>query len=214
MKGKQLSLFPEKTGNWSEADGKVTINPVPFVDEVEEFNKTFNKPNNYEPLIPEKKEWQFVYDFILEELEEKRRLARLGGGQKRIDTQHAKGKLTARERIDLLLDENSFEEWDMFVEHRCTDFDMDQQHVPGDGVVIGYGTINGRLVFVFSQDFTVFGGALVGIGFGLMLKYGGTSGGTDIPVKILNQKFDVPISTSLYLFDGLVVSIGIIAFFK
>ena len=97
---------------------------------------------------------------ILEELEEKRRLARLGGGQKRIDTQHAKGKLTARERIDLLLDENSFEEWDMFVEHRCTDFDMDQQHVPGDGVVIGYGTINGRLVFVFSQDFTVFGGAL------------------------------------------------------
>ena len=97
---------------------------------------------------------------ILEQLEEKRRLARLGGGQKRIDTQHAKGKLTARERLDLLLDENSFEEWDMFVEHRCTDFGMDQQHVPGDGVVIGYGTINGRLVFVFSQDFTVFGGAL------------------------------------------------------
>jgi propionyl-CoA carboxylase beta chain len=97
---------------------------------------------------------------ILEQLEEKRRLARLGGGQKRIDAQHAKGKLTARERVDLLLDENSFEEWDMFVEHRCNDFDMDQQHVPGDGVVIGYGTINGRLVFVFSQDFTVFGGAL------------------------------------------------------
>ena len=97
---------------------------------------------------------------ILEELEEKRRLARLGGGQKRIDAQHAKGKLTARERVGLLLDENSFEEWDMFVEHRCNDFDMDQQHVPGDGVVIGYGTINGRLVFVFSQDFTVFGGAL------------------------------------------------------
>ena len=71
---------------------------------------------------------------ILEELEEKRRLARLGGGQKRIDAQHAKGKLTARERLDLLLDDNSFEEWDMFVEHRCTDFDMDQQHVPGDGV--------------------------------------------------------------------------------
>ena len=71
---------------------------------------------------------------ILEQLEEKRRLARLGGGQKRIDAQHAKGKLTARERVDLLLDENSFEEWDMFVEHRCNDFDMDQQHVPGDGV--------------------------------------------------------------------------------
>jgi propionyl-CoA carboxylase beta chain len=97
---------------------------------------------------------------ILEELKNKRRLALLGGGQNRIDAQHAKGKLTARERIDLLLDENSFEEWDMFVEHRCTDFDMDQQQVPGDGVVIGYGTINGRLVFVFSQDFTVFGGAL------------------------------------------------------
>jgi len=97
---------------------------------------------------------------ILEQLEDKRSRARLGGGQKRIDAQHAKGKLTARERLDLLLDEGSFEEWDMFVEHRCTDFDMDQQHVPGDGVVIGYGTINGRLVFVFSQDFTVFGGAL------------------------------------------------------
>jgi len=97
---------------------------------------------------------------ILAELEDKRSRARLGGGQKRIDAQHAKGKLTARERLDLLLDEGSFEEWDMFVEHRCTDFDMDQQHVPGDGVVIGYGTINGRLVFVFSQDFTVFGGAL------------------------------------------------------
>jgi len=97
---------------------------------------------------------------ILAELEAKRDRARLGGGQKRIDAQHAKGKLTARERIDLLLDNDSFEEWDMFVEHRCTDFDMDQQHVPGDGVIIGYGTINGRLVFVFSQDFTVFGGSL------------------------------------------------------
>ena len=73
---------------------------------------------------------------ILKELEEKRQLARLGGGQKRIDAQHAKGKLTARERLELLLDNNSFEEWDMFVEHRCSDFDMDQQHVPGDGVII------------------------------------------------------------------------------
>ena len=96
----------------------------------------------------------------IEQLEEKRRLARLGGGQKRIDAQHAKGKLTARERIELLLDDDSFEEWDMLVEHRCSDFDMDQQKIPGDGVVVGYGTINGRLVFVFSQDFTVFGGAL------------------------------------------------------
>jgi propionyl-CoA carboxylase beta chain len=97
---------------------------------------------------------------ILEQLEQKREAARLGGGQKRIDAQHKKGKLTARERLDVLLDEGSFEEWDMFVEHRCTDFGMEQNKVPGDGVVTGYGTINGRLVFVFSQDFTVFGGAL------------------------------------------------------
>ena len=97
---------------------------------------------------------------ILEQLEHKRAAARMGGGQKRIDAQHAKGKLSARERIEVLLDVGSFEEWDMFVEHRCADFGMDQTHIPGDGVVTGYGTINGRLVFVFSQDFTVFGGAL------------------------------------------------------
>ena len=97
---------------------------------------------------------------ILEQLEQKRELARLGGGQKRIDAQHAKGKLTARERIELLLDEGTFEEWDMFVEHRCADFGMQDNKIPGDGVVTGYGMINGRLVFVFSQDFTVFGGAL------------------------------------------------------
>ena len=76
--GKQLTLFPDKTGNWSEVDGKVTINPVPFVDEVEIFNKTFGKPNNYEPKIPEKKEWQFVYDFVLEELEEYRQACENG----------------------------------------------------------------------------------------------------------------------------------------
>ena len=97
---------------------------------------------------------------ILEQLEAKRELARLGGGQKRIDSQHKKGKLTARERIELLLDEGTFEEWDMFVEHRCVDFGMEENKIPGDGVVTGYGMINGRLVFVFSQDFTVFGGAL------------------------------------------------------
>ncbi|NMG03911.1 acyl-CoA carboxylase subunit beta [Azoarcus taiwanensis] len=97
---------------------------------------------------------------IIRQLDEKRQKARLGGGQKRIDSQHAKGKLTARERIELLLDEGSFEEWDMFKEHRCTDFGMGAEHVPGDGVVTGYGTVNGRLVFVFSQDFTVFGGSL------------------------------------------------------
>ena len=97
---------------------------------------------------------------ILQQLEAKRELARLGGGQKRIDAQHKKGKLTARERLEVLLDEGSFEEWDMFVEHRCVDFGMQDQKIPGDGVVTGYGMINGRLVFVFSQDFTVFGGAL------------------------------------------------------
>ncbi len=97
---------------------------------------------------------------IIHELEERRKRARLGGGQKRIDAQHDRGKLTARERIDVFLDEESFEEWDMFVEHRCTDFNMQETSTPGDGVVTGYGTVNGRLVFVFSQDFTVFGGSL------------------------------------------------------
>ncbi len=97
---------------------------------------------------------------IIEQLENKRAAARQGGGEERIRRQHAKGKLTARERIELLLDEGSFEEWDMFVEHRCVDFGMEQQRIPGDGVVTGYGTVCGRLVFVFSQDFTVFGGSL------------------------------------------------------
>src|SRR4051794_28317772 len=97
---------------------------------------------------------------IIEQLEKKRAAARQGGGAKRIAAQHAKGKLSARERIELLLDEDTFEEWDMFVEHRCTDFGMADNKVPGDGVVTGYGMINGRLVFVYSQDFTVFGGAL------------------------------------------------------
>ncbi len=97
---------------------------------------------------------------ILQQLEDKRAAAKLGGGQKRIESQHAKGKLTARERIEVLLDENSFEEWDTFVEHRCHDFGMEETSIPGDGVVTGHGTINGRLVFVYSQDFTVFGGSL------------------------------------------------------
>src|SRR5512138_2128033 len=97
---------------------------------------------------------------ILEQLERKRGAARLGGGEKRVAAQHAKGKLTARERIELLMDEGTFEEWDMFVEHRSSDFGMADNKIPGDGVVTGYGMINGRLVFVFSQDFTVFGGAL------------------------------------------------------
>ncbi|HSF94248.1 MAG TPA: acyl-CoA carboxylase subunit beta [Thermohalobaculum sp.] len=97
---------------------------------------------------------------ILGQLEARRAEARLGGGQKRIDAQHSKGKLTARERIELLLDEDSFEEFDMFVAHRCTDFGMDEVKMPGDGVVTGWGTVNGRQVYVFSQDFTVFGGSL------------------------------------------------------
>ncbi|MEM7529772.1 MAG: acyl-CoA carboxylase subunit beta [Pseudomonadota bacterium] len=97
---------------------------------------------------------------ILEQLEARRAEARLGGGQKRIDAQHARGKLTARERIELLLDEGSFEEYDMFVAHRCTEFGMAATSYPGDGVVTGWGTINGRQVYVFSQDFTVFGGSV------------------------------------------------------
>ena len=97
---------------------------------------------------------------ILRQLEAKRAAARVGGGEKRIQAQHAKGKLTARERLEMLLDPESFEEYDMFVEHRCEDFGMAEQRIPGDGVVTGWGTINGRLVFVFSQDFTVFGGSL------------------------------------------------------
>jgi len=97
---------------------------------------------------------------IIAALEGRRQEARLGGGQKRIDTQHAKGKLTARERLDVLLDPGSFEEYDMFVTHRAVDFGMDETIIPGDGVVTGWGTINGRLTYVFSQDFTVFGGSL------------------------------------------------------
>ncbi|MBI3274947.1 MAG: acyl-CoA carboxylase subunit beta [Methylocystis sp.] len=98
---------------------------------------------------------------ILDALEHRRASARLGGGHKRIEAQHARGKLTARERIDLLLDHGSFEEFDMFVEHRCADFGMDQgEKISGDGVVTGWGTVNGRATFVFAKDFTVFGGSL------------------------------------------------------
>lgn len=97
---------------------------------------------------------------IQQMLENKREQARQGGGERRIAAQHGKGKLTARERLDLLFDDGTFEEWDMFVEHRCVDFGMADQRIPGDGVVTGYGMINGRLAFAFSQDFTVFGGAL------------------------------------------------------
>ena len=98
----------------------------------------------------------------ISELERRNLEADLGGGQKRIDQQHAKGKLTARERIEYLLDDGSFEEIDKFVVHRCQDFGMDKKKIPGDGVVTGYGTVDGRSVFIFSQDFTVFGGSLSG----------------------------------------------------
>src|SRR5450631_1342628 len=98
---------------------------------------------------------------IREKLETRRASARLGGGQKRIDAQHKRGKLTARERIDLLLDHGSFEEFDMFVQHRCVDFGMDKEDkIPGDGVVTGWGTVNGRVVYLFAKDFTVLGGSL------------------------------------------------------
>jgi propionyl-CoA carboxylase beta chain len=98
---------------------------------------------------------------VLEKLEDRRAGARLGGGERRIAAQHKRGKLTARERIELLLDKDSFEEFDMFVQHRAVDFGMDKaEKIPGDGVVTGWGTVNGRTVFVFSKDFTVFGGSL------------------------------------------------------
>src|SRR5574344_2906457 len=96
----------------------------------------------------------------IKELIAKREKARLGGGEKAIEKQHAKGKYTARERIAQLLDEGSFEEMDMFVEHRCTNFGQEKKHFLGDGVVTGYGTVEGRLVYGFAQDFTVFGGSL------------------------------------------------------
>jgi propionyl-CoA carboxylase beta chain len=99
-------------------------------------------------------------DDILEQLEKRRADARLGGGERRIAAQHERGKLTARERIEVLLDEGSFEEFDMFVEHRCSDFGMERTRIPGDGVVTGWGTVSGRLIYVFAKDFTVFGGSL------------------------------------------------------
>ena len=97
---------------------------------------------------------------IVKELKQKKERARISGGLKRQEAQHAKGKLTARERIEVLADKDSFVEYDMFVEHRSTDFGMEKQRPPGDGVITGWGTINGRMVYVFSQDFTVFGGSL------------------------------------------------------
>lgn len=99
-------------------------------------------------------------NYINRMLEERRQVARQGGGEKRIEAQHARGKLTARERIDLLLDPGSFEEIDMFVEHDCHEFGMEERKIPGDGVVTGWGTVNGRPIYVYAKDFTVFGGSL------------------------------------------------------
>src|SRR6516164_1298129 len=97
---------------------------------------------------------------IVAELDRRRLIARQGGGTRRIDAQHKRGKLTARERIELLVDDGSFEEYDTFVEHRCTDFGMGDTKFPGDGVVTGWGTINGRIIYIFAKDFTLFGGSL------------------------------------------------------
>src|SRR5690606_3579012 len=128
----------------------------------------------------------FMQD-IIRQLEEKRAQARQGGGAKRVEAQHAKGKLTARERLELLLDPGSFEEWDMCVEHDCSDFGMAEQKTPGDGVVTGYGTINGRPVFVFSQDFTVFGGSLSAAHAGKICKIMDTAMKVGAPVIGLND---------------------------
>uniref|UniRef100_A0A673WK14 Propionyl-CoA carboxylase beta chain, mitochondrial n=1 Tax=Salmo trutta TaxID=8032 RepID=A0A673WK14_SALTR len=116
-------------------------------------------------LTREARRWYSVSHLSVQErIDRKRNAALIGGGQKRIDAQHKRGKLTARERVELLLDKDSFVEYDMFVEHRCSDFGMEEDHnkFAGDSVVTGQGRINGRLVYVFSQDFTVFGGSLSG----------------------------------------------------
>src|SRR5258707_12407955 len=97
---------------------------------------------------------------IRENLERRRASARAGGGERRIEAQHTRGKISARERVELLMDKSSFEEFDMFVEHRSSEFGMDKTKIPGDGVVTGWGTVNGRTVFAFAKDFTVFGGSL------------------------------------------------------
>src|SRR3990170_2642160 len=120
---------------------------------------TYIYPSKF-PVMNNRKTNDQILQKKFEALEKKNRESLLGGGEKRIQQQHAKGKLTARERIHLLLDEGSFEELGKFVMHRCKDFGLDKEYYLGDGVVTGYGTVNGRLVYVFSQDFTVFGGSL------------------------------------------------------
>src|SRR5690606_9234160 len=117
----------------------------------------FTAPDSF---LPSKQGFVPAMRNVLDELERRRAIARIGGGEARIAAQHKRGKLTARERIELLMDEDSFEEFDMYVEHRSTDFGMEKTKIPGDGVVTGWGTINGRVVYVFAKDFTVFGGSL------------------------------------------------------
>ncbi|RYG65891.1 hypothetical protein EON64_10965 [archaeon] len=110
--------------------------------------------------LPEQRSLLQLKNAFKQRLEDARAQAELGGGQARIDAQHKKGKLTARERLSLLLDEGSFREYDTFKTHRCTEFGLENEQYFGDGVVTGHGTIHGRKAFVFSQDFTVFGGSL------------------------------------------------------
>src|SRR2546425_10970686 len=132
-------------------------------------------------------------DERVEELRRRKALAKLGGGKGRTDAQRAKGKRTARERVELLLDPGSFVELDAFVEHRTTEFGMDKKRVPGDGVVTGHGTIDGRAVFVFSQDFTVFGGSLGGMHAHKIVKIMDTAVKVGAPVISLNDSGGAPL---------------------
>src|SRR5579863_412547 len=124
---------------------------------------------------------------LLDELERRNQQAEAGGGRERRERQHREGKLGARERIELLLDEGTFEESDAFVTHRCTDFGMDEKRVPGDGFVTGYGRIDGRTVFVFAQDFTVFGGSLSEANAAKIVKIMDTAMRVGAPVIGLND---------------------------
>ncbi|CAG8517930.1 23315_t:CDS:10 [Racocetra persica] len=140
---------------------KCIISPFTRVSYIYPYAKSFGRISALTPIrIREYASGNTKEEEIIARMESMRAEAHLGGGMKRIITQHKKGKLTARERIDLLLDPGSFREYDTFVEHQCTDFGMEKNKIIGDGVVTGHGTINGRRIFVFSQDFTAFGGSL------------------------------------------------------
>src|SRR5215470_6545349 len=128
-----------------------------------------------------------VHAESIEELEHRNRMAEEGGGEERRERQHREGKLSARERITLLLDEGTFEETDKLVTHRCTDFGMGDKRVPGDGFVTGYGRIDGRTVFVFAQDFTVFGGSLSEANAAKIVKIMDTAMRVGVPIIGLND---------------------------